>query len=163
MDWTMVGALGELLGAVAVVVSLIYVGRQIKQNTAVAKAEAYRDISLRYSQVAMEWVDPAFLPVYVRIFDGATEDDLSREEGLQAAGYIESLLRLYETVFRQVEAGVLDEEAFQNLGNILFTLPFFANAWPVLRGEFDSHFVEFLENRYNLCVDQNSLPPDGAS
>ncbi len=159
MDWTMVGALGELLGAVAVVASLIYVGRQIKQNTAVAKAEAYRDISLRYSQVAMEWVDPAFLPVYVQIFDGATEDDLSREEGLQAAGYIESLLRLYETVYRQVEAGVLDEGAFQNLGEILFTLPIFTPAWAVLRGEFDTAFVEFLEDRYDLRVHQNSLSP----
>ncbi len=159
MDWTMVGALGELLGAVAVVASLIYVGRQIKQNTTVAKAEAYRDISLRYSQVAVEWVDPAFLPVYRRIFDGASGDDLSPEERLQAVGYIESMLRLYETVYRQIEAGVLDEGAFQNLGEILFTFPFFAHAWAVMRGEFDTAFVEFLEDRYDLRVHQNSLSP----
>jgi hypothetical protein len=155
----MVGALGELLGAVAVVASLIYVGRQINQNTTVAKAEAYRDISLRYSQVAVEWVDPAFLPVYRRIFDGASGDDLSPEERLQAAGYIESVLRLYETVFRQVESGVLDEGAFQNLGELMFTLPIFTEVWAVLRGEFDTAFVEFLEDRYDLRVHQNSLSP----
>ena len=146
----MLGAVGELAGALAVVASLIYVGRQIKQNTAVARAEAYRDISLRYSQHAVEWADPAFLPVYARLFDGAAVDDLSREEGLQAAAYIEAMLRIYETVFRQVEAGVLDQEAFQNLGKTLFTFPLFSAVWGQLQQEFDPDFVNFMEVRYSI-------------
>ncbi len=32
MNWTMIGAMGELLGALAVVVSLIYLARQVKES-----------------------------------------------------------------------------------------------------------------------------------
>jgi len=53
-------------------------------------------------------------------------------------------------VFRQIEAGVLDDRAFQNLGETLFGFTFFSHAWTHIRGEFDPDFVEFMEHRYNL-------------
>jgi hypothetical protein len=33
MNWDAIGAIGEVLGAIAVVVTLIYLGVQIRQNT----------------------------------------------------------------------------------------------------------------------------------
>ncbi len=33
MNWTAVGAIGELLGGVVIVITLIYLGIQIRQNT----------------------------------------------------------------------------------------------------------------------------------
>ena len=33
MDWTAIGALGEVLGAVAVVVSVVYLAAQVRHNT----------------------------------------------------------------------------------------------------------------------------------
>jgi heme/copper-type cytochrome/quinol oxidase subunit 1 len=38
MNWEAIGAIGELIGAVAVVVTLLYLVKQIKQNTESTKA-----------------------------------------------------------------------------------------------------------------------------
>ena len=45
MSWESVGIIAEIIAATAVVISLIYVGLQIKDNTRVAKAESRRTYS----------------------------------------------------------------------------------------------------------------------
>jgi hypothetical protein len=40
VDWTMIGAIGEILGAVGVIVTLIYLARQISENTVALQREA---------------------------------------------------------------------------------------------------------------------------
>lgn len=42
MNWNMVSALAEIVGVIAVVVSLIFVGREVRHNNALERAEAYR-------------------------------------------------------------------------------------------------------------------------
>ena len=148
MDWTSLGAIGELVSAFAVVASLVYVGNQIKQNTSVARAEAHRDISLAYAVATEFWVEPSYLPTYAKmVFDGATKGDLSREERLATAGRFESILRVYEATFHQIEAGVLDDVSFESMGTLIYSWPYFHEAWPVLRSEFDDGFVRFVEGR----------------
>ena len=44
MDWEAIGSVGEIIGALAVVVSLLYVAGQIRHNTKTSQDEAYRDI-----------------------------------------------------------------------------------------------------------------------
>ena len=53
MDWSMIGALGELLGAAAVVVSLLYLASQIKQNTAVSRSQVFREFRIEKSRWLM--------------------------------------------------------------------------------------------------------------
>jgi hypothetical protein len=43
MNWEAIGAVGELLSAVVVVASVIYLGIQIRANTRVSQNEAYRE------------------------------------------------------------------------------------------------------------------------
>lgn len=43
MNWNAIAAVGELAGAVAVVVSLLYVARQINQNTRAMRRTASHD------------------------------------------------------------------------------------------------------------------------
>ena len=53
-DW---GAVGELIGGAAIIVSLIYVGVQIKQNTATWRAQSINQVNSQYgalmSQIAL--------------------------------------------------------------------------------------------------------------
>ena len=43
MNWEAVGAVGEVLGAIAVVLTLIYLAAQIRQNTSSTRASTYSD------------------------------------------------------------------------------------------------------------------------
>jgi hypothetical protein len=47
MNWDAIGAIGEIIGAVAVIATLIYLARQIQQSNRIALAES--EISLRNS------------------------------------------------------------------------------------------------------------------
>ena len=51
MNWDAIGAIGELVGASAVVVTLVYLAIQIRENTRVAKSEAFRDIASIWNDV----------------------------------------------------------------------------------------------------------------
>ncbi len=42
LEW---GALGELIGGIAIIVSLIYVGRQLKQSNSMARSAVRQEIS----------------------------------------------------------------------------------------------------------------------
>ncbi len=51
MDWSMVGAIGETLGAVAVFVSLINLASQIKSNTRQSRATMASNITVEQSRL----------------------------------------------------------------------------------------------------------------
>ena len=51
MDWNMVGAIGETLGAVAVFVSLIYLASQIESNTRQSRATMASNITVEQSRL----------------------------------------------------------------------------------------------------------------
>ena len=44
MNWDAVGAIAEVLGAIGVIVSLLYLANQIRQSTQTEKARAHQDI-----------------------------------------------------------------------------------------------------------------------
>ena len=50
MNWDAIGAVGEILGALAVVVTLIYLARQTKENSRAVKASSAREVTLAESQ-----------------------------------------------------------------------------------------------------------------
>jgi hypothetical protein len=59
MDWTMLGALGEFLGAIAVVGSLLYLAREVRQANRIARAEAYRSFMSGMADLISKWAsDP---------------------------------------------------------------------------------------------------------
>ncbi len=44
MNWDAISAIGEIVGAIAVVVTLIYLGRQIRQGTKATQVSAERNV-----------------------------------------------------------------------------------------------------------------------
>ena len=51
MDWDAIGAVGEILGAIAVVTTLIYFGRQISQANRISTATGARELQQMYTHV----------------------------------------------------------------------------------------------------------------
>lgn len=52
MNWTMIGAMGDLLSAVAVVVSLVYVARRVKENSRAAQRTQYFQLNTEIATFA---------------------------------------------------------------------------------------------------------------
>ena len=51
MDWTTAASIAEIVGAVAVIVSLVYLATEVRNNTKALKASAGFDASLRMSEL----------------------------------------------------------------------------------------------------------------
>jgi hypothetical protein len=152
MDWTMVGALGEVGGAVAVVASLLYVGRQVRQNNRIARAEAYREVTMGWAQLLHRWADdPPTAKALMESGTGIRLADLP--EGVRDAFLlrIAATFRVFETIYHQVAEGILDDDALDMLwGQATGSTPLFQDAWARLRGSYRPEFRAFVEGRYEL-------------
>ena len=158
MNWNALGAIGELAGALAVVASLLYVARQVRQSNRIAQADAFRAAQMKLVDLEMAWSeDPSWMWVYVRIrYRGALGADLSPEERTQAGFKLQTLLSIYSTIHRDVELGILPPEAYQIQGQSTFRSSYLREVWPTLKQDHSPDFVKFFEERFGL----NSDPRD---
>jgi len=107
MNWEAVGAIGEIFGAVAVLATLVYLAKQIRHNTLAMKAGAFRDATEISSDFTKIMLNDAELG---KIFPKGLEniDSLDDDERLRFTLMLRFQLRRYETVYMQVEQGLLD-------------------------------------------------------
>ncbi len=56
MNWDAIGAIAELLGAVGVIASLVYLATQLRQNTRATRASAYQQWDDSLQSTLMEGV-----------------------------------------------------------------------------------------------------------
>ncbi len=139
------GALGEFTAAFLLLVSLVYVGLQIKQNTKVARADMTKDLFLASRSAIMEIAgNPELNGLYteIREFDNP---ELTRRYTFYA-----SFFRLYELQFNLHGQGLLDENIAQSYTLIvrMFTKTrYFDEYWAIGRQEFQNDFVDYIEEQ----------------
>lgn len=149
MNWTMVGALGEWAGAIAVVASLLYVGNQVHQNNRIARAEAYRDVTLSWARMLHQWAsDPPAAKAFMDGGSGLRLDELPESTRYSYLLRHAALIRVLETIYRQVAEGVLEQEALEMFSG--GSTPLFRDAWFVLRGSYSRDFRAYVEERFGL-------------
>jgi len=149
----MLGALGEIIGGIAVVASLVYVGRQVRLGNALARAEAYRVVSLRTSELLAGWAtDEGFLhTARVGILEGkARLEDLTEDEQTKAVIHFAAAIRVFETIHRQVEAGMLEADAYEMVGGMMFRTPLFRDVWQKLGGAYAPDFARVVETHFGV-------------
>jgi hypothetical protein len=112
MNWAAIGAIGEVLGAVAVVATLLYVARQLDEQGR-ALTTSVRDSAFQQLQ---EWnyqvmADPGLSHLFQR---GAASDDwsgFSPEERSRLIHVLYSFFKTFENIYvhRNDRRGALDE------------------------------------------------------
>jgi hypothetical protein len=106
------GDLGDFLGGIGVVVTLVYLATQIRQNTRVARIATLQ-----------QWVTSAAIANtaisqssdFSRIYRAGMEDPKSLEphERTQFNSYLFQLFNTYESLFFQAEQGAIDQIFFE--------------------------------------------------
>lgn len=149
------GAVGELVGALAVVASLVYVGRQVRHSAAVARVEAVDALTAKLIDVSLLVAsDPAIASLVARVqYGGATYQDLTVPERVQVGyiyyGMLQHLLGLWE----RYTAGLMTREELDRIftrNSGFFSAPYLCSIWHDLRGNFPDDYAEYVERRYNL-------------
>jgi hypothetical protein len=120
MNWEAIGAVGEIVGALAVVVSLLYLAIQVQQGTALSKADFFERASESWNTATEPLLDPANAELFHRgmqAYSGLDEIERSRfgillgrlilsfESGMEKHkhGFVsDEFVHTYEHYFRQV-------------------------------------------------------------
>jgi hypothetical protein len=154
MSWEQLGALGELIGAIASIVLLAYIAIQIRQNsktlqqntraTEAASRQAFASQDQAYLCSAL---DSAVLAQAVSKFENG--EALSPVERSQLVGRQHVNFRVFETAYSQFRKGVLDRSEWERYQRIIGYLMHgddpAREMWSQLSEVFDPEFVAEVE------------------
>jgi hypothetical protein len=145
MNWNAIGAGGEILGAIAVVISLGYLATQIRSNTSALRRAASRD--------AVTGVNGWFASVTTdnataNLFGRGVENfaSLSADESARFRFIYFQLFKVIEDMHFQYEEGVLDEEQWEGwrwVATQYLASPGGQEYWGLINRGFSKRFHDF--------------------
>ena len=110
MNWEALGAIGEIVGAVAVVVTLGYLAVQIRQNTLMMKATIRQDLCAAAQEGIHKWAENSEVMVK-KLGDG----DLDPAESFRASQMVRAMFRGYENYVYQLGLGLFEASEWEGI------------------------------------------------
>ena len=114
MDFETAVAIGEIVSALAVVISLIYLASQIRIQNREARAAATHDILTSFREVQSKGLDLALSELIGKATQNGFES-LSGPEQHRVILYCVPFLRVWEEAYHQHQAGRLDAELWDSI------------------------------------------------
>lgn len=148
MDWQVWQAVAEIVGAVAVVVSLLYLAAQVRHNTRSVQAAANQELLNTY-QNTIDFASQS--PFGARLLQGVLSGDwegFSPEEQTVGRQVWVGICRMFEHAHLQNRAGLLPDQTWRGWEKQLAlssALPGFKLAWPGCRMMLNPEFVTYVE------------------
>lgn len=148
MSWDAVQAIAELVAAVGVILSLIYLAGQVHQNTQSIRTAAHQELLTAFNDVLSFPADSRHgARLYHHIVFG-TMDELDPEEQSAVRIAVMQVARVFEQAFIQNRAGFLDADVWEgwlHQMTLAMGLPGFAGSWPAIRRIVTADFADLME------------------
>jgi len=140
--------IGELVGAILIIVSLIYVSRQIAQNNRAQRVAAIQSHNDTYHK------NLALLADHADIWIAGLKNfsDMTPQKRVEFGMLIQSIVRHIEQAYMIKKEGLLSERTYNTaLGNLssIMSYPGAQDWWLTRRETFDSEFSQSLESWIN--------------
>jgi len=125
MDWNAAGAVGEILGAVAVFVTLLYLAAQVRQSNKMALFETTREIIAQFNTCnQLIATNAAIRQVLLK------EGELSVDEAEQLYSYVDMYCNAWATTQIAFDQGMISESV---LAGVTKDVEVTLNRWPNMR------------------------------
>ena len=111
--------IAELVGGIAIVVSLLFVGLQVRQSNSLAATDALKDGTQIWTSAYVAAFDTEESTAFFRKAVISCET-LSAEERGRFFGIIVRFVSAYDNIFNQYEAGRLREEVFVSIASVYY-------------------------------------------
>jgi hypothetical protein len=105
-DW---GAIGEIVGAIAVLATLVYLAKQIRHSTDVSKVTIYHEA---IEQIVHAGLEPDFALLAVKSERG---EALSPEEQMRSFSLATAFIYGHEILLHLFRKGQVDEQLWENI------------------------------------------------
>ncbi len=158
MNWEVVAALAEIIAAIGVIVSLIYVGQQLKQSNLTARSMTRQEINSSINTWAMSIAaSPTLAEAIAKVnSQGLLRDDATDVEKVEIGYALFALVNQQHYIYRQWQDGLIGDQEFEGLfgpSTPILTKPYMRSLWPIVRASFPTEFAAWYENRYQLVED----------
>ena len=145
------GRLGEGLAVLGVIVSLMFVGYEIRQNTQLSKAAALEAQAELGAEIALNFLaDAEVIQFITRINEGALPSDFEKHENTKIRLMYTALLRSAETRYRHHDLGIFDDTSVLGGSAALLQTPYLAATWNDLKRSVAPDFALRFEADYGL-------------
>ena len=152
MNWDAVQAVAELLAAVGVIGSLVYLAGQVRGSLKQARQTAIQSVVNQMNNVWTQTAaDQNHADIWVRGSKGVAglKDET---EGVRFSAFLLSIFRPYEEIFYYRRDGLVDDWTWESIGSqchALMGTPGFRDWWGNRSGwfsvDFRKHIEEILE------------------
>jgi hypothetical protein len=150
MNWDAVGAIAELVAAIGVVASLVYVGFQIRQNTLSVTASAHRAINDKFIRVN-EFVGQDAETIKAFLVGRERIEELDEVDRGRFITVMMNILQHFEDVFYQHRKGLLEDQYWERIERMIgfyVTEPGVQAFWNIFRGWSTEDFSQYLDSRF---------------
>jgi len=137
----------QVVAVLGILGSLVFVGLQIRQNTAIARAQVHQQLSDTFT-VYLETLSNHSRVVFGGTSGSRTLEDLSDEELLQFSFLMAGLFKIWENAYYQYKSGFLTEHHWESNSKWMLTwfhMPGVQIWWRVRKDLFAGEFQDFLE------------------
>jgi hypothetical protein len=149
MNWEALGAIGEIVGAAGVIVTLGYLAVQIRQNTTVVSTSNFQELMRDYSNLGNTIADSAEA---AEIFSKGlvSYEALSEVDKVRFQWMIGEPFRGAQTCFQLERRGLIDQELYADymasFANLL-RAPGVREYWASGRSWWHENFQEFVDRK----------------
>lgn len=155
MNWEMVSAIVDSIGAAAVVASLVFLGVQLRTQNLERRVASVHEINEAYRDSLSRLLDPRLAEVAAKGI--GNYDKLDPDEKMQMVAYVLCGLKVCEEAFYQHQQGRLDDyywtgmvqqlKDMMNLGGV-------SDIWDIRCHQFGEDFRSFINE---LTKEENPL------
>lgn len=146
MNWDAISAISEVVGAVAVVISLLYVASQIRSQATSAKLGALHELARSQRDASNMFATAVASDIFVRANEGL--DTLSEAESTQLVILVTNLFRAWENAFLEAKEGNLEDHIWQNWSRDYaqaIGAPSFREIWALRRDNYHPDFQSYVD------------------
>ncbi|MGR8948221.1 MAG: hypothetical protein ACU84Q_09260 [Gammaproteobacteria bacterium] len=154
-------SIAEIVGALAVVVTLIYLTLELRRNTAATRQQSYHDIVTRRAA----WFDTMtrhaeFTEIFIK---GQNAEDLDEVESQQYVAGMITFLSHFQDVYLQHRSGIVEKgvwDAERKMLAAVTSAKGFKNWWTEASQYFIDEFVEEverIETVYPVIYDRDNM------
>ena len=146
MNWEAVGAIGELGGTIVVVITLIYLARQVSQTQRSMRQQYHDNVNALFND-SLNTVasSPDLANAIAKVENG---DELSPAEYVQVRSHVTTQLNGFENALLHAEevSGVLDGPEIQRMVKNYLQLPAYRDIWEDVKAGLNPRFVAMVDS-----------------
>ena len=145
INWEALGAIGEMGGTLVVVVTLIYLARQLSQTQTSIRQQYHDNVNVLFNNsFGAVAATPELAEAIAKVEAG---DELNSVEHVQVRHHLATQLNGYEILFLHAKEfpDLLGEPEIRRMVAHLLALPLYKQMWNELKPELHPRFVKFVD------------------